>query len=284
MTTRLPPWFRTRLANNLLSLKVRNEINNNKLHTVCQSAACPNQTECWNSGTTTFLILGNICTRNCRFCNIPTGKPVNVDDDEPNRVARVVAALQLSYAVVTSVTRDDLPDGGASHFAKTIREIRSMNPGCRIEVLIPDFHWSEEALIAVLVAEPDILNHNIETVPSLYSRIRPGADYGRSLELLTRATEYGSTTKTGLMLGLGETIDELRSVMDDLRNSGCSILTLGQYLRPGKGHLPVEKYYHPDEFTEIRLEALSLGFNHVVSGPHVRSSYRAELCKAGDAQ
>lgn len=255
---------------------VRGLILTNKLHTVCQSAACPNQAECWNEGTATFMVLGNVCTRGCRFCNVPKGVPQGLDRDEPNRVAAAVAALKLKYAVVTSVTRDDLADGGSEIFARTIQAIRSASPECRIEVLIPDFQGFEPSLRIVLDAKPDILNHNLETVPSLYSRVRPRADYRRSLELLSRARACRTVTKTGLMLGLGEEREELLAVMRDLRGVGCSILTLGQYLQPSKTHLEVEKYYHPDEFAVLRDKALALGFRHVVAGPLVRSSYHAE--------
>ncbi len=271
----LPPWFRIQLSSSAQLTTVRRLIKHNKLHTVCQSAACPNRTECWSAGTATFLILGNVCTRACGFCSVPKGKPEGLDRDEPNRVADAVSALKLNYSVVTSVTRDDLIDGGASLFAETIRAIRSKSPQIRIEVLIPDFKGSETALRAVLAEKPDILNHNLETVPSLYARVRPQADYRRSLELLARSRTLGAVTKTGLMLGLGEGIEEVLSVMYDLRAAGCSILTLGQYLRPGKHHLPVEKYYHPDEFSDLKSHALHLGFGHVASGPLVRSSYHA---------
>ena len=275
-TRRLPPWFKIRLRAGGQLNTVRSLILTNKLHTVCQSAACPNQTECWNAGTATFMVLGNVCTRGCRFCNVPKGVPHGMDQDEPDRVADAVAALKLKYAVVTSVTRDDLVDGGAEIFARTIQAIRLKSPECRVEVLIPDFQGSEPSLRIVLGAKPDILNHNLETVPSLYSRVRPQADYRRSLGLLSRAGDSGAVTKTGLMLGLGEEKEELLAVMRDLRGIGCSILTLGQYLQPGKTHLAVEKYYHPDEFTVLRDQALALGFRHVVAGPLVRSSYHAE--------
>jgi len=273
---RLPPWFKIRLRAGDHLNTVRSLILTNKLHTVCQSAACPNQNECWNEGTATFMVLGNVCTRGCRFCNVPKGVPESLDQDEPNRVADAVVALKLKYAVVTSVTRDDLVDGGADIFARTIRAIRSKSPECRTEVLIPDFQGSEPALRIVLDAKPEILNHNLETVPSLYSRVRPQADYRRSLELLSRAKASGAVTKTGLMLGLGEEREELLALMRDLREVGCSILTLGQYLQPGMTHLTVEKYYHPDEFAVLRDQALALGFRHVVAGPLVRSSYHAE--------
>jgi lipoyl synthase len=273
---RLPPWFKIRLSINDRSVEVRNLIKTNNLQTVCRSAACPNQSECWNRGTATFLILGNVCTRGCRFCNIPKGIPECIDGDEPNRVASAVESLHLKYAVITSVTRDDLPDGGASLFAKTIMLIREKMPGCRVEVLIPDFQGLHSSLKTVLDASPDILNHNIETVPSQYPRVRPQADYYRSLELLDRARLSGIVTKSGLMLGFGENVDEILAVLRDLSNVACSILTIGQYLQPGEHHLPVHKYYHPDEFISLRKEAMKMGFKQVVSGPLVRSSYHAE--------
>jgi len=274
--THLPPWFKIRLSVNDHSAKVRNLIRSNKLQTVCRSAACPNQPECWSRGTATFLILGNVCTRGCRFCNIPKGLPAQIDKEEPNRVASTVKSLQLKYAVITSVTRDDLPDGGASFFASTIRAIRENVPGCRVEVLVPDFQGSHSSLKTVIDASPNILNHNLETVPSQYPRVRPQADYYRSLALLDRAHLSGTVTKSGLMLGFGEKIEEIRAVIRDLSNVACSILTIGQYLQPGKNHLPVVKYYHPDEFIRLREEAMEIGFKQVVSGPLVRSSYHAE--------
>ena len=272
---RLPPWFKIRLTTGDGFKNVQKQIHSNKLHTVCRSAACPNQSECWNAGTATFMILGNVCTRSCRFCNVPKGMPDGIDQEEPERVARAVAELNLNYAVITSVTRDDLPDGGAEFFAATIKAIRKTSPDCRVEVLIPDFRGSAESLKTVLNASPDVLNHNLETTPSLYSRVRPQALYQRSLELLSRARQFGAMTKTGLMLGLGEDAVEVSSVMHDLRGVDCQILTLGQYLQPGRNHLPVEKYYSPDEFASLREEAMSLGFKHVVAGPLVRSSYHA---------
>lgn len=272
---RLPPWFKVRLTTNERFAAVRNLVRDNGLHTVCRSAACPNRNECWNAGTATFMILGNVCSRGCRFCNVPQGAPSGPDHGEPGRVADAVAALHLSYAVVTSVTRDDLPDGGAGIFAETIRSIREKSPGCRVEVLIPDLQGSFESLGTVLDAFPDVLNHNLETVPSLYPRVRPQADYGRSRELLKQARLSGAVTKSGLMLGLGESLSEVRVVMNDLRLTGCEILTLGQYLQPNKRALSVEKYYHPDEFAQLKNEALGLGFRQVVAGPLVRSSYHA---------
>ncbi len=256
-------------------IAVRKLIKDNRLHTVCQSAACPNRTECWNAGTATIMILGNICTRTCGFCNVPKGVPNGLDQEEPARVADVVASLELKYAVITSVTRDDLEDGGAGIFAGTISAIRRKSPECRVEVLIPDFQGSLSALTSVLDAKPDVLNHNVETVPSLYARVRPQADYSRSVAILGHARTRGVASKTGLMLGLGEEKEEIVSVIRDLRNAGCSILTLGQYLRPGKKHLAVEKYYHPEEFEELREIALGFGFEIVIAGPLVRSSYHA---------
>ncbi len=272
---RLPSWFKIRLATNERSAQVRTLIRSNRLHTVCQSAACPNQIACWNAGTVTVLILGNVCTRGCRFCNVPKGVPAQVDDDEPVRVAQVVAALGLKYVVVTSVTRDDLGDGGAGLFAATVHAIRSDSPHSTIETLIPDFQGSVPALSILLNAGPDVVSHNIETVPSLYDTVRPQASYERSLQVLGLASERGFVTKTGLMLGLGEGTNEVIEVMRDLRTAGCSVLTLGQYLQPGKRYLPVVAFYHPDEFERLRAVALSMGFRKVESGPLVRSSYRA---------
>jgi lipoic acid synthetase len=272
---RLPSWFKVRLTTGRCFVKVQNRLRESDLNTVCESAACPNRNECWNAGTATFLILGERCTRACRFCNIPSGEPSSIDQSEPRRVAEAVSALGLCYAVVTSVTRDDLPDGGSALFAETIRQIRSRVPACRVEVLVPDFLGKESALLSVLDAAPDVLNHNIETVPSLYPQVRPRADYRRSLQLLERATSRGFATKSGLMLGLGEDRQQVRSVMKDLRGTGCSILTLGQYLRPGRKNLPVERFYAPEEFEMFRAEAAAFGFATVMAGPLVRSSYRA---------
>jgi lipoic acid synthetase len=276
MQKRLPPWFKIRLTVNERSAAVERLVKNGNLHTVCQSASCPNQSECWSRGTATFMILGNICTRRCGFCGIPTGKPFRIDAEEPVRVAAAVESLRLQYAVITSVTRDDLHDGGASVFAETVDAIRSRNPMCKIEVLIPDFQGSETALTTVLSVRPDVLNHNMETVPSLYPVVRPQGDYLRSLDLLRKAKNRGTATKTGLMLGLGEGMNEIISVMEDLRRADCDMLTLGQYLQPSHEHLPVQRYYPPVEFDLLRERALSLGFDAVASGPLVRSSYHAE--------
>ena len=272
---RLPTWFKVRLTTTKNSSSVRNVIESKKLHTVCLSAGCPNRGECWNAGTATFMILGNVCSRNCSFCAVPKGRPEEVDQDEPIRVAEAVGALGLRYLVVTSVTRDDLPDGGATHFAATIRAIRERQPGCRVEALIPDFQGCSVCLDMVLAAKPDVLNHNLETVPSLYSAVRPQADYQRSLQLIARAARAGVVTKSGLMLGLGEETGELLSVLHDLRRAGCTMLTLGQYLQPARTGRPVQRFYHPREFDELREQALLLGFRSVSAGPLVRSSYHA---------
>jgi lipoic acid synthetase len=247
------------------------------LHTVCESAQCPNIGECWNHKTATFMLLGNICTRRCGFCAVPKGHPEPIDWDEPRRVAEAVATLGLKHAVVTSVNRDDDNIGGARIFAETIREIRELTPGCRIEVLIPDFQGLEESLRIVLDAKPDVLNHNTETVPRLYRAVRSGARYERTLTLLENAKKFspGMVTKSGVMVGLGESSDELIAVFRDLGARGVDILTVGQYLRPSKDHLPIARFYEPAEFDYLRNEALRFGFRHVESGPLVRSSYHA---------
>jgi lipoic acid synthetase len=248
-----------------------------KLHTVCESAACPNIGDCWNRRTATFMILGNVCTRRCGFCAVQKGAPLEVDYDEPRRVAEACAALGLKFAVVTSVNRDDRKDGGAELFALTIRAIRERVPGCGVEVLVPDFQGSHAAMDIVLDAEPDILNHNTETVPRLYRQVRMGARYERSLDMLAyaKSARPGIPTKSGLMLGLGETIDEVLDVMADLPNSKVDILTLGQYLRPSPKHLPILRYVAPEEFAELKRRGFEMGFQHVESGPLVRSSYHA---------
>lgn len=248
------------------------------LHTVCEEAGCPNIGDCWGAGTATFLILGDTCTRSCGFCNIKTGRPEVLDLMEPERVARAIQRMDLKHAVVTSVNRDELPDGGASVFARLIRRTRQLVPGCSIEVLIPDFRGDPVALKTVMDAAPEILNHNTETVPRLYLTVRPQADYQQSLMVLRRAKELDPTalTKSGLMVGLGEEKDELLQVFADLRAQDVDILTVGQYLRPSRRHLPVIRYYSPDEFEELRQAAVEMGFRWVESGPLVRSSYHAE--------
>ncbi len=249
-----------------------------KLHTVCESAACPNVGECWNRRTATFMILGNVCTRRCGFCAVQKGAPLAVDYDEPRRVAEACATLGLRYAVITSVNRDDRKDGGAELFKLTIQEIRSRIPDCKIEVLIPDFQGSYNALEMVMNASPDVLNHNTETVPRLYRQVRLGAQYKRSLDMLRYAKRLRPyiPTKSGLMLGLGETEDEILQVMNDLRDHQVDILTLGQYLRPSPKHLPIMRYVPVQEFEQLKLAGVQMGFAHVEAGPLVRSSYHAD--------
>ena len=274
---RKPPWLKRRLPTDSSFQEVRGLIEKGRLHTVCQEAKCPNIWECYAHQTATFLIMGSRCTRNCRFCSVAPGPPEPLDPQEPTRVAEAAARMGLRYAVVTSVTRDDLPDGGAAHFAATIRELRRLIPGTRVEVLIPDFQGDRSALLTVLAARPDVLNHNIESVPRLYPQVRPQADYLRSLALLKRAREFdsGIATKSGLMLGLGEEAQEVRRTLQDLRAADCRILTLGQYLQPSPEHLPVIRYVTPEEFEDWRTSALQMGFAEVASGPFVRSSYHA---------
>jgi lipoyl synthase len=247
------------------------------LHTVCESAQCPNIGECWNHKTATFMLLGDICTRRCGFCAVPKGRPQPIDWDEPKRVAEAVATLGLNHAVITSVNRDDDNVGGAKVFAQTIREVRNAAPGCRVEVLIPDFQGIDEALRIVLDAGPDVLNHNTESVPRLYRAVRSGARYERTLRLLDHARKYsaGMVTKSGLMVGLGESMTELIDVFRDLAACKVDILTIGQYLRPSRDHLPIARFYTPEEFAYLKEEAVRLGFRHVESGPLVRSSYHA---------
>ncbi len=270
-----PSWLKVRVPLGTSYSELRHIIDGQRLNTVCEDARCPNMAECWNHGTATFMILGDVCTRSCGFCAVKTGRPPSLDLDEPRRVAEAVVAMRLRYAVVTSVNRDELPDGGASVFAATIRAIRDRLPACRIEVLIPDFQGDTAAVDAVLDAGPDVLNHNVETVPRLYRSVRPQAKFDRSLAVLRRAHARGITAKTGFMLGLGETHDEVRSLLADVREAGVDIVTIGQYLQPSKEHLPVDRYVPPDEFAAWREEGLALGFSHVESGPLVRSSYHA---------
>jgi len=272
-----PPWLIRRIPAGATYQATQKIIGANRLHTVCQEAGCPNLGECFSSGTATFLILGDRCSRNCKFCAIlqgPTGLP---DPEEPQNVAKAVQKMGLRYVVITSVTRDDLEDGGAGHFAETIEAIRRWVPDVGVEVLIPDFQGAETALKAVVEAQPDVLNHNLETVPRLYAAVRPQADYKRSLKLIRRVyeTDPGVPTKSGLMLGLGETSTELRQVFSDLLQVNCRILTLGQYLQPTKTHLPVKRFIPPQEFKNWRDTALEMGFSEVASGPFVRSSYHA---------
>ena len=276
--TAKPPWLTRRLPSGADYEKVRDLMHRGRLHTVCQEAKCPNIWECFSNRTATFLILGDRCTRHCRFCAV-AGHPVDKPDpQEPDRVADAVKDLGLSYVVVTSVTRDDLPDGGAEQFARTVREIRRTAPEALIELLVPDFQGSQEALRTVLHAGPDVLNHNIETVPRLYPTVRPGADYRRSLQLLARVKTISASTptKSGMMLGLGEADPEIAQTLADLLAVDCRMLTLGQYLQPTKNHLPVARYLPPEEFDQWKKAAFDLGFSDVASGPFVRSSYHAK--------
>jgi lipoyl synthase len=279
-----PDWLRVRYRATPELEQVQGLVSELKLHTVCQSAACPNLGECWARGTATFMLGGNTCTRSCGFCDVATGRPRALDAAEPERVAEAVRALELRFAVITAVARDDLRDGGAAHFAATLRAIHERAPECRVEVLIPDFKGREEDLLTVLDAAPDVLNHNIETVERLQRSVRPQAKYARSLGLLRRSHELRPTipTKTGIMLGLGEEPEEIEQTLRDVVAHDCRLLTLGQYLRPSPKHLEVQRWVPPDEFAHWRERALALGFAEVASGPLVRSSYRAEeLARAG---
>jgi len=273
-----PPWLRVRLGLNENFLFLRRLLLDLGLHTVCEQANCPNAVECWNRRTATFLILGDRCSRDCNFCAVAHG-PLNPPEaDEPERVSKAVSLMGLSFGVITSVTRDDVPDGGAGHFAETIAAIRRMSPRTLVEVLVPDFKGSPQAIERVALAAPDVLGHNVETVPRLYSAVRPGADYGRSLGLLAEARRLDGSLplKSGLMLGLGESEGEIETVMEDLLAAGCTILTLGQYLQPTKSHVPVERFVTPEEFDEWRDKALAMGFSGVAAAPLVRSSYHAQ--------
>jgi lipoic acid synthetase len=273
---RLPPWFKVQAKTGPDYLDIKQTMDRLKLHTICEEARCPNRWECWNARTATFLILGDICTRRCHYCSVETGRPLAIDHAEPRRVAAAVQALGLRHAVITSVNRDELGDGGATIFADTIRQIRELSPTCTIEVLIPDFEGNETALAIVCAEKPDILNHNIETVQRLFQATRPQGKYRRSIELLGQAKQLGMRTKSGLILGMGETMDEAREVMRDLRSVDCDIMTIGQYLQPTRQHLPVARFYDPGEFALFKEEGMALGFAHVEAGPLVRSSYHAE--------
>jgi len=274
---RIPPWLRVKIPCNTNFSATNGLVDDLRLNTVCQSAKCPNKFECFSAGTATFLIMGNTCTRNCAFCNIGNDAVLPLDDDEPARVAEGARRLALKHVVVTSVTRDDLPDGGASHFAATIRAIRAVLPTCTIEVLIPDFQGSLPALQAVMDAGPHIINHNVETPPAHYARIRPQADYAQSLELLQRVKAAGHRSKSGLMVGLGETDDEVRGVIDDLAAIDCDIVTIGQYMRPSRQHPAVLRYVHPDVFETYAEYGRSKGIKHMFAAPLVRSSYNAAM-------
>lgn len=276
--TKKPAWLRRRLPAGPEFEHIRQLVDQGGLHTVCQAARCPNIWECFSRQTATFLILGDRCTRNCRFCAVGHQPEKPPDPEEPGRVAKAAGQMNLRYVVITSVTRDDVPDGGAGHFAETIRQIRLRLPEARVEVLIPDFQGSPDSLQTVLAAKPDVLNHNIETVPRLYPTVRPGAVYARSMELIRSVSRFttGIPSKSGLMLGLGEKAAEIKATLGDLRVAECSFLTLGQYLQPSAAHLPVERYVAPEEFDDWKEKALAMGFKEVASGPFVRSSYHAD--------
>jgi len=279
--TARPPWLKVRLEDWGSFRRTEEVVEVHGLHTVCHSAHCPNIAECWSRGTATLMLLGNTCTRRCGFCAVKSGAPRAFDPHEPRRVAEAVKALGLRFAVLTSVARDDLPDGGAWVFAESIREIRRLAPGVGVEVLIPDLQGRDEHLDVVFEARPDVLNHNVETVPRLQRRVRPSASWDRSLYVLSRAAGSGLVAKSGLMLGLGETNDEVREALAGLRAKGVDIVTIGQYLAPDADHLPVERYATPEEFAELAERARELGFVHVESGPLVRSSYHAERAPVG---
>ncbi len=276
---RKPIWLKKRLnASGDTFAVTRKLLDSNSLHTVCRSALCPNLHECWSSGTATFLLLGNTCTRSCRFCAVATSRmPAPPDPEEPRHIAEAVRSMKLRHVVLTSVNRDDLDDGGAASWTATIKSIRAQNPLVSIECLIPDFNASRSSLELVMAERPEVLNHNIETVPSLYRKVRPQADYAGSLAVIALARrQFGLTTKSGLMVGMGETADEVLATLADLRAAGCEMVTIGQYLQPTPAHLPVARYVTPDEFDQFRIAAETAGFRHVMSGPFVRSSYHAE--------
>jgi lipoic acid synthetase len=273
---RKPSWLKMKMPGGDGYFRLKQLVGEKKLHTVCEEAKCPNIGECWSAGTATIMILGDTCTRSCGFCHIKTGRPNPKDDDEPRRVGEAVAIMNLGHVVITSVNRDELPDGGAAIWAETIRQIRKQSPGTSVEVLIPDFEGNWEALQLVIDARPEILGHNVESVPRLYYKVRPQAKYSRSLELLRRCKQQGLTTKTGMMLGIGERPEEIDSALDDLVANQIDILTLGQYLQPTQKHLPVDRWVTPDEFKQWKDVGESKGLRHVESGPLVRSSYHAE--------
>ena len=275
---RLPEWLKVKAPGSAGYLELRQLVRSEGLNTVCEEAHCPNIGECWDRGTATFMVLGDICTRACSYCAVNTGTPTTLDLQEPLRLAETVERLGLRYAVITSVDRDDLPDGGAFIFAQCIRQIRKRLPSCKVEVLIPDFQGDVDALAKVMEARPDTLNHNIETVRRVFGRVRPKGDYDMSLELLSNAKRLDgeAVTKSGMMVGLGETWDEIIETMRDLRLVDCDLLTIGQYLRPSSKHAPLARWYTPGEFDELRREGEALGFRHVASGPLVRSSYHAD--------
>ena len=275
---RLPEWLKVPAPGNPRYLELKQMMRGNQLHTVCEEARCPNIGECWGLGTATFMILGDICTRRCHYCAVTTGRPIGIDLQEPGRLADTVNAMGLSYCVITSVNRDDLADGGAFIFDSCIKKIRERAPDCKVEVLIPDFAGSWTALKKVIDARPEVLNHNIESSRRVFPRVRPKGDYQLSLELLAKAKEFhpDTVTKSGIIVGMGETTDEVLETMRDLRRVECDLLTIGQYLRPSSKHLAVDRFYHPAEFAELGSAGRAMGFKHVASGPLVRSSYHAD--------
>ena len=276
---RKPPWIRAKSPANPAVARLKEVLRENRLHTVCEEASCPNIGECFSGGTATFMIMGDLCTRRCPFCDVAHGRPDPLDTEEPENLGRTISAMGLRYVVVTSVDRDDLRDGGAGHFTQCINAIRKYSPEIKIEVLVPDFRGRMDRALDILVkSPPDVFNHNLETVPGLYKKVRPGSDYAWSLNLLKRfkALHPEVPTKSGLMLGVGEKIEEVEQVMRDLREHNCDMLTLGQYLQPSAHHLPLDRYVHPDEFDRLGELGYQLGFTHVASGPMVRSSYHAD--------
>ncbi len=276
MHRRKPDWLKVRLPGGPGRARVKAVLDRQRLHSICQEARCPNMAECFREGTATFLIMGNVCSRHCLYCNVIHGRPAALDENETDRLADAVAALDLKYAVITSVTRDDLPDGGAAVFVRAIAALRERVPGCRVEVLVPDFQGNDEALKQVLDAGPAVLNHNMEVVPGLFSRLRPQGRYDVSLGVIRHAAQDGGVAvKSGFMVGLGESLRDIRGLLKDLRGAGCGHVTVGQYLQPTRDHYPVQKYYHPDEFEAIRKLAEGMGFGRVEAGPLVRSSYHA---------
>lgn len=277
---RKPDWIRIRLPHGNKVAQLKQTLRENQLHTVCEEASCPNLSECFSRGTATFMIMGDICTRRCPFCDVAHGRPLPLDEKEPQHLAQTIRQMGLSYVVVTSVDRDDLRDGGAGHFVNCIKQIRALNPDTQVEILVPDFRGRMDVAIELMTSHPpDVFNHNLETIPELYRRVRPGSDYQWSLELIRKfkAAQPVVKTKSGLMLGIGETMDQVKRVLIDLKEHDCDMITLGQYLQPSRNHLPVERYVHPDEFDELRLFGDELGFSHVASGPMVRSSYHADV-------
>lgn len=277
---RKPDWIRIKLPQGGKVQELKQTLRDKQLHTVCEEASCPNLSECFSRGTATFMIMGDICTRRCPFCDVAHGRPLALDQDEPKHLAETIQAMKLKYVVITSVDRDDLRDGGAGHFVDCIKQTRALNPSTQIEILVPDFRGRMDIAIELMSDNPpDVFNHNLETIPALYRKVRPGSDYQWSLDLIKKfkAAQPGVNTKSGLMLGIGESIDQVKDVLRDLKAHDCDMITLGQYLQPSLNHLPVDRYVHPDEFDELREFGNALGFKHVASGPMVRSSYHADV-------